>query len=85
MDLSGNHKINLTGEKETLLITLLAKAIDSRRRSKHPILHDRKTAEILHMIDYDFEKINHFGNGIMVGHKSKAVGYMATGVYKKAT
>jgi O-methyltransferase involved in polyketide biosynthesis len=64
MDLTKNHKISLTEEKETLLITLLAKAQDSR--SKHPILNDKRAAEILHMIDYDFEKVSHFGNEIMV-------------------
>jgi O-methyltransferase involved in polyketide biosynthesis len=64
MDLTKSHKISLTKEKETLLITLQAKAQDSR--SKRPILHDKKAAEILRMIDYDFEKVNHFGNEIMV-------------------
>ncbi len=34
------HKISLTEEKETLLITLYAKAFDNR--SKHPILHDTR-------------------------------------------
>ncbi|WP_026574327.1 class I SAM-dependent methyltransferase [Bacillus sp. UNC438CL73TsuS30] len=64
MVLNETHKINLTEEKETLLITLYAKALDSH--SKHPILHDKKAVEILQKIDYDFEKINHFGNEIMV-------------------
>jgi len=58
------HKIHLTEEKETLLITLQAKALDSR--SKHPILNDKKAEAILRMLDYDFEKINQFGNEIMV-------------------
>ncbi|MHC6180965.1 class I SAM-dependent methyltransferase [Clostridium sp. JNZ X4-2] len=64
MDSTKNHKINLRGKKETLLITLLAKAQDSY--SKHPILNDKRAAEILDMIDYDFEKVSHFGNEIMV-------------------
>ncbi|MCM3571077.1 class I SAM-dependent methyltransferase [Neobacillus mesonae] len=64
MDLTGTHKINFTEEKQTLLITLYAKALDSRL--KNSILNDRKAEEILHMIDYDFEKINSFGNEIMV-------------------
>lgn len=38
----------------TTLITLYAKALDSR--SKHPILGDRKADEIASMIDYDFER-----------------------------
>jgi O-methyltransferase involved in polyketide biosynthesis len=64
MDFTRNHKINLKEEKETLLITLQAKAKDSY--SKHPILNDKKAAEILQMINYDFEKLSHFGNEIMV-------------------
>ncbi|MGG3772944.1 class I SAM-dependent methyltransferase [Heyndrickxia faecalis] len=59
-----SHKIYLSEEKETLLITLQAKALDSR--SKNPILDDKKAEEILQLIDYDFEKINRFGNEIMV-------------------
>jgi len=59
-----SHKINLEEEKETLLITLQAKAEDSR--SKKPILHDKKAEEIINQIDYDFEKINSFGNEIMI-------------------
>ncbi|WP_374718142.1 class I SAM-dependent methyltransferase [Neobacillus sp.] len=64
MDFTKNHKINLTKEMETLLITLQAKAKDSF--SKHSILHDKKAADILQMIDYDFEKLSHFGNEMMV-------------------
>lgn len=64
MDFTRNHKVNLTKEKETLLITLQAKAKDSF--SKHPILNDKKAAEILQMINYDFEKLSHFGNEMMV-------------------
>ena len=55
------HKLHLTGEKETLLITLYAKALDSR--SKHSILGDRKADEMVNMIDYDFESLRGFGNG----------------------
>jgi O-methyltransferase involved in polyketide biosynthesis len=54
------HKISLTEEKETLLITLYAKAFDNR--SKHPILHDTKADEIAAQIDYDFAKLHGFGN-----------------------
>lgn len=53
--------MHLTEEKQTLLITLYAKALDSR--SKHSILHDVKANEMVSMIDYDFEKLNSFGNG----------------------
>ncbi|MGV3466909.1 MAG: class I SAM-dependent methyltransferase [Heyndrickxia sp.] len=54
----------LEKEKETLLITLHAKATDSR--SKNSILNDTKAAEIADSIEYDFEKLNGFGNDIMV-------------------
>lgn len=50
------HKISLTEEKETLLITLYAKALD--HRSKHPILHDTKADEIATQIEYDFAKLD---------------------------
>lgn len=58
------HKMFLEKEMETLLITLHAKALDSR--SKNTILHDKKAAEIASLIDYDFEKVNGFGNNLMV-------------------
>lgn len=58
------HKVFLEKEKETLLITLHAKALDSRL--KNSILHDKKAAEIANLIDYNFEKVNGFGNKIMV-------------------
>jgi O-methyltransferase involved in polyketide biosynthesis len=51
----------LTGEKETLLITLYAKAFDNR--SKHPILHDTKADEIAAQIEYDFAKLEGFALG----------------------
>lgn len=57
--------MRLTGEKETLLITLYAKALDSR--SSHPILGDHKADEMVRSIDYDFERLRGFGTGnIMV-------------------
>lgn len=55
------YKIPLEKEKETLLITLYAKTLDSQL--KNSILNDQKAAEILAVIDYDFEKLNSFGNG----------------------
>jgi O-methyltransferase involved in polyketide biosynthesis len=63
------HKVHLTGEKETLLITLYAKALDNR--SKHPILHDEKADEIVKTIDYDFEKLKGFGNGNVMVVRAK--------------
>jgi len=44
----------LTGAKETLFITLYAKAKDSQE--KHSILNDTRAFEILNSVDYDFEK-----------------------------
>ncbi|MBE6182750.1 class I SAM-dependent methyltransferase [Heyndrickxia ginsengihumi] len=58
------NKIQLDNEKETLLITLYAKALDSR--SKNSILKDKKAAELVDMIDYNFEKLHSFGNETMV-------------------
>jgi len=55
------HKISLTEEKETLLITLYAKAFDNR--SKRPILHDTKADEIAAQIEYDFAKLDSFDRG----------------------
>jgi O-methyltransferase involved in polyketide biosynthesis len=56
-----SYKISLTEEKETLLMTLYAKAFDSR--SKHSILHDTKADEIAAQIDYDFAKLDSFDHG----------------------
>lgn len=55
------HKVHLTGEKQTLLITLYAKAMDYR--SKGSILKDKRADEIIRTIDYDFQKLRGFGNG----------------------
>ncbi len=45
-------KVCLTEEKETLLIPLFGKAIESRKSS--PVLTDKKAAQIVELIDYDF-------------------------------
>jgi O-methyltransferase involved in polyketide biosynthesis len=63
------HKISLTAEKETLLITLYAKAFDNR--SKHPILHDTKADEIAAQIDYDFAKLDDFDHGNLTVLRAK--------------
>lgn len=63
------HKISLTEEKETLLITLYAKALDNR--SKHPILHDTKADEIAAQIDYDFAKLDDFDHGNLTVLRAK--------------
>ena len=54
-DTKGKLKVHLTGVGSTTLITLYAKAMDSR--SKHPILGDKKAEEIVSRIDYDFQKV----------------------------
>src|SRR4051794_3600560 len=48
-------KVHLTEEKETLLITLLARAVDSRQRKS--LLGDQTAADVLRRIDYDFAKL----------------------------
>jgi O-methyltransferase involved in polyketide biosynthesis len=52
----GPEKIHLTEEKETLLITLYGKALESR--SKDSILGDRFADDVVRRIDYDFRKLN---------------------------
>lgn len=54
------YKVGLTGAQKTLLITLYAKALDSR--SKHSILNDKKADEIIRSIDFDFAHAAGFGN-----------------------
>lgn len=54
------HKVHLTQEKETLLITLYAKAMDNR--SKHPILEDKTADKLVSSLDYDFQKFKGFGD-----------------------
>lgn len=49
-----SEKIHLTKEKETMLITLYSRALQSR--SKHPILRDTWAEEAVRRIDYDFKK-----------------------------
>lgn len=48
-------KVPFTGMKETLLLTLATRAMDSR--SKRPILCDKKAGEIVQQLDYDFQKL----------------------------
>jgi O-methyltransferase involved in polyketide biosynthesis len=62
-------KIHLTDIQKTLLITLYAKAIDSR--SKKPILQDTKANELVGMIDYDFTKLNSWGNDNLIVVRAK--------------
>lgn len=61
---AGPRKIDLSAEKETLLITLYAKAQDYR--SKRSILHDAKADELVRSIDYDFERLKPFGTNTVL-------------------
>lgn len=69
MTSSTKTKIHLTKVQETLLITLYAKAIDNR--SERPILHDAKADELVEMIDYDFTKLNSWGNDNLIVVRAK--------------
>jgi O-methyltransferase involved in polyketide biosynthesis len=70
-EMASTHKthIRLTAVQETLLITLYAKAIDNR--SRNPILHDAKADELVGMIDYDFTKLNSWGNDNLIVVRAK--------------
>ena len=50
------EKVHLTGEKQTLLITLYAKAMESR--SPDSLLKDRFADQALARIDYDFKPLD---------------------------
>jgi O-methyltransferase involved in polyketide biosynthesis len=50
------EKVHLSGEKQTLLITLHAKAVESR--SLDSLLKDRFADEALRRIDYDFSRLD---------------------------
>ena len=50
-----SEKVHFTKEKETMLITLYARALQSR--SERPILRDTWAEEAVQRIDYDFEKL----------------------------
>ncbi len=47
-------KVQFSQEKETMLITLYARALQSR--SPHPVLRDTWAEEAIHRVDYDFAK-----------------------------
>ncbi|UCI09023.1 class I SAM-dependent methyltransferase [Mesorhizobium sp. B1-1-8] len=54
------EKVNLTGARETLLMTLYGKALESRL--PHSLLKDRIADEAVRKIDYDFAKLKVDGN-----------------------
>lgn len=49
------EKVDLTGARETLLMTLYGKALDSRL--SHSLLQDRFADEAVRKIDYDFSRL----------------------------
>lgn len=63
------EKISLTGEKETLLITLYGKGEESRLPDS--LLHDRFAAAALEHIDYDFKRLN-INRDMMIGLAMRA-------------
>jgi O-methyltransferase involved in polyketide biosynthesis len=48
------EKVHLTKEKETMLLALYSRAMESR--SKDPLLRDTMAEEAVERIDYDFER-----------------------------
>jgi O-methyltransferase involved in polyketide biosynthesis len=69
LPIEGTHHVDLTKEKETLLITLYAKALDYR--SKRPILGDKAADELARSIDYDFAKFKDLDNGTLTVMRAK--------------
>ena len=65
------HKVRLKGVQQTLLITLYAKALDSR--SRRPILGDKKADEMVRAIDYDFARVHRPGNGNVIVVRAKQI------------
>ncbi len=49
------EKVHFTKEKETMLVTLYGRAVESQ--SKNPILHDLAAEEAICRIDYNFENL----------------------------
>lgn len=56
-------KIDLSGVSETLLVTLYMRAKDAK--SDHSFLNDRKAAEIISCMDYDFSAFDRVWMSIM--------------------
>jgi O-methyltransferase involved in polyketide biosynthesis len=50
------EKIKLSKEKETLIIPLVAKALESKKDD--PIIYDKSALKIYNQIDYDFNSLN---------------------------
>lgn len=54
--MASKQSIQLGMVQETLLVPLYARAVDARK--KRPILNDRKAAEMVESIDWDFQRFN---------------------------
>ena len=65
------HRVRLKGVQQTLLITLYAKALDSR--SKRPILGDKKADEMVRALNYDFARVHRPGNGNAIVVRAKQI------------
>lgn len=63
------EKVHLTGEKATLLITLYAKAEESRLPNS--LLHDHYAAQAVERIDYDFSTLR-MRRDVMIGLAMRA-------------
>jgi O-methyltransferase involved in polyketide biosynthesis len=57
------EKVHFTKEKETMLVTLYGRALDSQ--SKDPILRDMIAEKAIERIDYDFKSLNVKWNDIL--------------------
>jgi O-methyltransferase involved in polyketide biosynthesis len=57
------EKVHFTKEKETMLVTLYGRALNSQ--SKDPILSDLAAEEAIRRIDYDFMNLNVKWNDIL--------------------
>ncbi|RUZ78146.1 class I SAM-dependent methyltransferase [Mesorhizobium sp. M7A.F.Ca.US.006.01.1.1] len=66
------EKVHLTGERETLLLTLYGKALESRLPDS--LLGDRLADEAVHKIDYDFSRLKVDGNlGVGLAIRAKTL------------
>ena len=50
------EKVHFTREKETMLVTLYGRALETQ--SEDPLLRDPAAVEAVRRIDYDFEHLN---------------------------
>lgn len=65
-----SEKVTFTKEKETLLITLYARCVESR--SKDPVLKDPWAEEAIRRIDYDFDRLKiHETNALSIAIRAK--------------